>query len=104
MLLTKPRKPALMTLAAADLRTGNVVSLSETATLHEAVALLTDRGFSGAPVINEAGRPVGVLTQSDIVTHDRNHVEFARPVPEFYQRADLRSAAGEDVAGFQVEA
>ncbi|MFO0809098.1 MAG: CBS domain-containing protein [Gemmataceae bacterium] len=104
MLLTKPRKPMLMSLTAADLMTRNVVSIAENASLHEAVALMADRGYSGAPVINEAGRPVGVLTQSDVLTHDRNKVRYAKPVPEYYQRADLRSATGEDVAGFQVEA
>mgnify|MGYP000863918107 CR=1 FL=1 len=102
MLLTKPRKPMLMSLTAADLMTRNVVSIAENASLHEAVALMADRGYSGAPVINEAGRPVGVLTQSDVLTHDRNKVRYAKPVPEYYQRADLRSATGEDVAGFQV--
>src|SRR4051794_37400944 len=103
MLLTKARQPVLMSLTAADLMTRNVVSIPETATLHEAVALMIDRGFSGAPVINEAGRPVGVLTQSDVLAHDRNKMEYAQPVPEFYRRADLRDATGEDVAGFQVK-
>jgi CBS domain-containing protein len=56
---------------AADLMTPNLVSLRDTATLAEAVSLLTDKGISGAPVIDDAGRPVGVLSRGDIVTHDR---------------------------------
>ena len=56
---------------AADLMSPNPLSLRDDATLHEAVAFLVDRGISGAPVIDEAGRPVGVLTQTDLIVHDR---------------------------------
>src|SRR5437868_3767311 len=56
---------------AADLMTPNPVSIRDTATLAEAVSLLTDKGISGAPVIDDAGRPVGVLSRADIVAHDR---------------------------------
>ncbi len=33
--------------------------------------MLTGRGFNAAPVIDEAGRPVGVLSCTDVVVHDR---------------------------------
>jgi CBS domain-containing protein len=68
---------------AADLMTPNPLSLRDDATLREAIAFLIDRGISGAPVIDEAGRPVGVLSQSDILVHDRENVEhFAAPEHE----------------------
>lgn len=56
---------------ASDLMTANPVSIHEGLTLHEAVAFLVDRSISGAPVIDDAGRPVGVLSQTDILIHDR---------------------------------
>ncbi len=56
---------------AADLMTSNPVSLRETATVREAARFLTERGISAAPVINGAGAPVGVLSQTDLVVHDR---------------------------------
>jgi CBS domain-containing protein len=61
--------------AAAELMTPNPVSLRETVTAGEAAAFLTERGISAAPVINEAGAPVGVLSQTDLVVHDRETVE-----------------------------
>jgi len=73
---------------AADLMTDNPVSVRADATLGEAVALLARKGFSGAPVIDGAGRPVGVLSQSDIVVHDREAVG-PRALPEYYGRVDL---------------
>lgn len=69
---------APMTLDAAtavELMTDNPVSIRAEASIMEAVALLTDRGFSAAPVIDEAGRPVGVVSRADILVHDR---EFHR--------------------------
>jgi CBS domain-containing protein len=56
---------------AADLMTPNPVSIRDTATVTEAVSLLTDKGISGAPVIDDAGHPIGVLSRGDIVAHDR---------------------------------
>ena len=62
---------------------------------------LTDRGIRAAPVIDNAGRAVGVLSRADIVVHHRQEAQF---VPEFYQRTDLAAHADEPFAeGFQVE-
>ncbi len=55
--------------------TANPQSLREDASIREAIAFLVDRGISGAPVIDEAGRPVGVLSQTDVLIHDREEVE-----------------------------
>jgi CBS domain-containing protein len=99
-------RPTRMTLnaeTAADLMTPNPVSIREEATVREAVALLTDKGFSASPVIDEAGRPVGVLSRSDILVHDREKVEYLSPVPEIYHRAELMTPDGEVLTGFQVE-
>ena len=51
---------------AGDLMTVNPVSLNEEITVQEAAAFLTGRRISAAPVINAAGRPIGVVSQSDI--------------------------------------
>jgi CBS domain-containing protein len=66
-------RPILTAECAEDLMTPNPVSLRSDATIQEAIALLTDRGFSAAPVIDEAGRPIGVLSRTDILVHEREH-------------------------------
>jgi len=78
---------------AADLMTPNPVSLNADATFKTAAAFLTDQGVSAAPVIDEAGRPVGVLSLSDLVVHDREDFLRVSARPEFYQRADLSPRA-----------
>jgi CBS domain-containing protein len=57
---------------AADLMTANPVSISETATFREALVLLQERGIRAAPVIDEAGHPVGVLSDTDLLIHTRH--------------------------------
>jgi CBS domain-containing protein len=89
---------------AADLMTPDAVSIGEGETVKEAIAFLTDKGFSAAPVIDSAGRPVGVLSQSDILVFDREKVEYVPAIADYYERADLTNRSGEAlVSGFQVE-
>src|SRR5205807_1525839 len=47
---------------ARDLMSPNPRSIQGGATVPEVLAFLTDTGFSAAPVLDEAGRPVGVLS------------------------------------------
>jgi CBS domain-containing protein len=84
---------------AAEMMMPNPVSIRDVATIKEALALLTDHGFSGAPVIDKAGRPVGVLSRSDLLVYEREKVEYVMPA-EFYEPAD---SVGNVPAGFQIE-
>lgn len=101
----QPGTPLILSApSAADLMTPNPVSIGQDASIKEAVAFLTDRGFSAAPVIDNAGRPVGVLSRADIVTHHRHQAEYVPPVPDYYQKTDLATPSGEPLpGGFQVE-
>jgi CBS domain-containing protein len=79
---------------AADLMSPNPLSVRDDATLRQAIALLTDKGIGAAPVIDPAGRPVGVLSRTDVLIHDREKVEHVSPIPEYYNRAELATGAG----------
>jgi CBS-domain-containing membrane protein len=56
---------------AADLMTAGPTSLHATATVTEATAFLTAKGFGAAVVIDEAGHPIGVVTKTDVLVHAR---------------------------------
>jgi CBS domain-containing protein len=77
----------------------NLVSIRRAATVREAIALLTDCGFSAAPVIDEAGRPLGVVSRTDVLIHEREHVRHARLADE----TDWDVPAGPWHEGFSVE-
>ena len=89
---------------AADVMTPNPLSIRDEATVRDAVVFLTDRRISAAPVINEAGRPVGVVTEADILRYDREHVEHLHSVPDYYMRSELTLGSGERLPdAFEVE-
>jgi CBS domain-containing protein len=88
---------------AADLMMANPISVREDANVREALVLFTDKGFSAAPVIDAAGRPVGVLSRFDLLVHDREKVDYLRPRPEFFYEQEFKNKKGEPVPGFEVE-
>jgi predicted transcriptional regulator len=57
----------------ANLMTRDPRSMRGDATIREAVSFLAQNETSAAPVINEAGRPIGVLSLSDLVSAIREH-------------------------------
>ncbi len=71
---------------AADLMVPNPVAVRDLATVAEVVTLLTDRGLSAVPVIDPAGRPVGVVSKADVLAHDRERM---------HRRADDRHGASQ---------
>ena len=88
---------------AADLMVPNPISLRADANVHEALALLTDKGFSAAPVIDDAGRPIGVLSRSDLLVHDREKSDQVVPSPGYFYEQELHTRDGKPIPGFQVE-
>jgi len=98
----RTKAPPQMVLEAAtaeDLMTPNPISIHAGASMQEALALLTDRGFSAAPVIDDAGRPLGVLSRTDLLVHQR---ERGASVP-LVDPAEWESSSHRPHEGFGVE-
>lgn len=68
---------------AADLMSRNVISLSQHMPLAEAAHILAREQISGAPVVDSAGRCVGVLSVADLAHH------HATAVPSDYTHAAI---------------
>ena len=56
---------------ASDVMSTNPLSIRADASVGEAAAFFVGKGISGAPVIDAAGRPVGVVSQTDLLVHNR---------------------------------
>jgi len=54
--------------------TPNPVSIRGSATIPEVLSFLTDTGYSAAPIIDETGRPIGVVSRTDVVVYERARV------------------------------
>lgn len=103
MTTTKNPQLKLYAQTAADLMAPNPISVRADANVREALALLTDKGYSAAPVIDDAGHPVGVLSRGDLLQHDREKVDYLAPGPAYFYEQDLHGKKGKPVEGFQVE-
>ena len=62
---------SLLADTAGDLMSPGPVSLSATATVADAAAFLTAKGFGASLVIDDAGHPLGVVTKTDLLVHAR---------------------------------
>lgn len=99
--------PLLTSVTAADLMTPSPVSIDHGATVPEAAAFLAGRGISAAPVIDDAGRPLGVVSSTDIVCYQSARARRLLPVlepderttPAFSSREDLKTLVKGLVAG-----
>jgi CBS domain-containing protein len=87
---------------AADLMMTNPMSIRADATVREAVEVLTEHGFSAAPVIDEAGRALGVVSRADILVHDREKARGGAQA--YYEPADLTTGGERLGPGFHVTA
>jgi len=70
------RMDALLVLqarTAEELMVPNPISLRAEAGIAEAMLLFTEKGIAAAPVIDEAGRPIGVISRSDLLIHQCEH-------------------------------
>lgn len=54
-------------LTARDIMTRDIITVTEESTIKELARILTSNHISGVPVINDKGKLVGVVTQSDLI-------------------------------------
>jgi CBS domain-containing protein len=59
-----------MNAVAKDILTPHVVSVTEDMELRTVAQLFEDEAITGAPVVDEQGHVVGVISRSDLVAHD----------------------------------
>ena len=84
--------------SARELMTPGPYSLTATSTVAQATAFLTDRGFGAAVVIDEAGRPLGVVTKTDLLIHTRE-----RPAASGTDSATVRDVMTPAVFSVRVD-
>ena len=81
----------LLALTAADLMISPVVTIPEGTSLRDAARMLSRSNITGAPVVDSAGRCIGVLSSSDFVTQagaEGEEVSFIAPWGEMISVED----------------
>ncbi|MEW6283417.1 MAG: CBS domain-containing protein [Candidatus Eremiobacterota bacterium] len=89
-------------LTAREVMQPKVVKVSEDMLVSELASLLLSKGFSGAPVVNESGALVGVVSFSDIAAYSVARAELTpnRSAPNYYRDLWMEEDLSE---GFVVE-
>ena len=95
---TAPEILRLHAHTAAELMAPNPISLRAEATAAEAAQWFADKGVSAAPVIDESGRPIGVLSRSDLLVHRTE----SGAVPGYFAEPAAEAAAGRPADGATV--
>lgn len=75
-----------MTRTIADVMATELVTFTPDTNIHEAIRILLDKRISGAPVVDESGALVGVLSKKDclkITFSARYHDDWGGPVSDF---------------------
>lgn len=75
-----------MTRVVADIMAIELVTFSPDTFIHKAILVLLDRRLSGAPVIDETGRLVGVLSKKDclkVALSSSYHQDWGGTVQEY---------------------
>ncbi len=68
-----------MTSAVKDLMTTDVVTIGETASYKDIVTAMRERRVSACPVVDAAGRVVGVVSEADLLPKEVGPEPFAGP-------------------------
>jgi CBS domain-containing protein len=71
----------MATKTAADVMTREVKTIPADATLQDAAALLTAHDISGAPVVDENGKMVGIVSESDMLSEAKRRAALPHVAP-----------------------
>lgn len=87
---------------AADLMAPNPISIRSDASAEEALFFFTEKGVTAAPVIDAAGRPIGVLSRSDLLVHERENLKNRNQQAEFFGSPGLQQESDRPAGGVTV--
>ena len=82
---------------AKDIMRRRVITVTPDMTLRELTQLFIDRRISGAPVLSREGHAVGVISQTDLVRHERE--SFPREIPVYHRETEESARS----RGFHIE-
>ena len=93
-------------LTAQNIMTSEVITVKENATVRELAALLLTNNISGAPVVDDAGKVIGVVTEGDLIFQNKKvHLPTAFAILDafvFLERPEKMELELKKIAGSKV--
>jgi predicted transcriptional regulator len=85
--------PAARRLVVDDVMTQEVLAVAPDTSLSALTEVFLRHGIAGAPVIDESGKPIGVVTSSDLIDASRRSMAAGQPTYFRMWRGDVREVA-----------
>ena len=90
-----------------DLMTSNVITISPNASIVEVAQILFERNFDGLPVVDDAGRLLGIVTQYDLVSKGANihlptFIQLMKNLPIYKKDKNMIKPGLEKVVSMKV--
>jgi CBS-domain-containing membrane protein len=89
-----------MSRSAQDIMTRDVVSVSADMELRDLAKLFLEKHITGAPVVDEWSKAIGVVSQTDLINYTLSHDDEMRVDLGFYHEARINDV--QMPAGFQL--
>src|SRR6185503_6720248 len=88
--MRSPVDEARHQITVEDIMTQDVIAVGPRTSLAAVVQLFLHHNITGAPVVDEEGRPLGMVTSTDLI--DPSHRSTAVGLPRYYRmwRGDVR--------------
>jgi CBS domain-containing protein len=92
-------------LTAKAIMSSPVITVHDTMSVEEVSDLFSNHMISGAPVLNQHGKPIGVVSLSDIVRNEprREHIISDRVESDYILKAWEAQFSADELAGFHLE-
>jgi CBS domain-containing protein len=84
----------------SDVMTRNVVCVEQSLSVEALTSLFLERGFSAAPVVDDNGKPVGVVSKTDLLREVQDRADTEEHVPD--RRVGRQEERVELGLGFQI--
>ena len=99
---TKSAPKSLLALTAGDLMISPVVTIPEGTSLREAARLLHRSGISGAPVVDQEGKCIGVLSSNDFVTWAGTEGQEIRFLAPWGEMIDVEDSPDTEISHYMT--
>ena len=94
-------------LTAKELMSENVITVTGDLTVQELAKILTDNKISGVPVVDDQGKVIGVVTESDLIDQNKKvHIPTVVAILDsffFLENPDKMEKEMKKMAGSKVE-
>ncbi len=85
-------------LKARDIMTTDVITVTPQTTIHALANLLLEHKISGAPVVDEAGKVVGVVTEDDLIFQNKRvHLPTAVAILDAFVFLEKPEKMGQEI-------